>query len=260
MSRSLPFLIVLILFFSSCNDDDVNIGKQELGKPKKSQAALKTNKTKKPVPVRGYRFVIIGDFDGDGKKDTLTEHYFSRVTGKETNKFYQNMNYDELVKITGQKKPRSFLVANFQSIGSLEISKSEQQLGLAYLKNEGDLNGDGGDEVSYVVCWADWSNVNSCNIVTYKNGKWKVLYSFRIWDWQLPDLPETYNEYGLMGLANKFPVNDDNANRKILLAFKNFKGLIKKKGDGKVQITYMTDEAELDSVIVDLKSASQHKR
>ena len=33
-------------------------------------------------PVFGYRFVISGDFDGDGLKEMLVEHYYSQLKTK----------------------------------------------------------------------------------------------------------------------------------------------------------------------------------
>ena len=87
-----------------------------------------------------------------------------------------------------------------------------------------------------------------------KNKKWTVLYSFPIWDWQLPNLPETFNQYGLFGLENKV-INTTNAiaNKQLEKELKNFKGLVKKMGTNKIQIIFMNDEAEIDTMIVDLK-------
>lgn len=108
------------------------------------------------VPVFGYRFVISGDFDGDGKNEKLTEHFYSQLDNKETNKFYEGLtDYDQLVDLTVKKDPVSFISSDNKHIDTLLISSGGQLLGLSYLKNEGDLNGDGTDEVSYVVDWAD---------------------------------------------------------------------------------------------------------
>ena len=136
----------------------------------------------------------------------------------------------------------------------MHISSGGQLLGLSYLKNEGDLNGDGTDEVSYVVNWADWSNTNTWHLVTYKNKKWKELYSFAIWDWQLPDLPETFNQYGLIGLEQKI-INTTNVtmNKRIEKELKDFKGLVKKVKTNKIQVIFKNNEAEEDTMIVDLK-------
>ena len=34
------------------------------------------------TPVLGYRFIVSGDFDGDGKKEKLIEHFFQDLTTK----------------------------------------------------------------------------------------------------------------------------------------------------------------------------------
>lgn len=136
----------------------------------------------------------------------------------------------------------------------MHISSGGQLLGLSYLKNEGDLNGDGTDEVSYVVNWADWSNLNTWHLVTYKNKKWTALYSFPIWDWQLPDLPETFNHYGLFGLEDKLiNTTNDTINKQIEQKLLNFKGLVKRIDKNKIQVIFRNEEAEEDTKIVDLK-------
>jgi hypothetical protein len=211
---------------------------------------------KKLIPVFGYRFVIKGDFDGDGKQEQLVEHFYSLKTHKETNKFYENIpDYEKLVELTVQKEPHSLVSCSNPTIKDLEISQGGQLLGLSYLKNEGDLNGDGTDEVSYVVNWADWSNLNHWHLMTYRNQQWEELYTFSIWDWQLPDLPETFNEYGLFGLQNKY-INAHNtkANKAIEKDLMEFKGLVRKVAKDSIEIYYMTNEAELDTLGVNLKN------
>lgn len=206
-------------------------------------------------PVFGYRFVISGDFDGDGKKEKLTEHFISSLDYKETNKFYDSLiDYEQLVDLTVQKEPISFVLSNNNRIDTLQISSGGQLLGVSYLKNEGDLNGDGTDEVSYVVHIADWSNFNTWHIMTYHKNKWKELYSFSIWDWQIPDLPQTYNQYGLFGLEQKIiNTTNDTINRLIEKEIKSFKGLIKKISTNKIQIIFRNDESMLDTMVVNLK-------
>jgi len=206
-------------------------------------------------PVLGYRFILTGDFDGDGKKEKLIEHFFSGLDYKETNKFYDSLSdYDQLVALTVKKAPYSFVSSDNNRIDTLHISSGGQLLGLSYIKNEGDLNGDGTDEVSYVVSWADWSNLNTWHIVTYKNKKWTELYSFPIWDWQLPNLPQTFNQYGLFGLDDKIiNTTNDTVNNRLEAELINFKGLVKKVKTNKIQVIFRNDEAEEDTTIVDLK-------
>lgn len=206
-------------------------------------------------PVLGYRFILTGDFDGDGKKEKLIEHFYSLLDNKETNKFYDSLsNYNQLVALTEKKEPYSFVSSDNRRIDTLHISTDDQLLGLSYLKNEGDLNGDGTDEVSYVIDWADWSSWNTWHLVTYKNKKWTELYSFPIWDWQLPDLPETFNQYGLFGLEQKIiNTTNDTVNKRIEKELLDFKGLVKKVKTNKIQVIFRNDETEEDTMIVDLK-------
>lgn len=221
-----------------------------------SQEVYSNTPPKNIKPAFGYRFILSGDFDGDGKKERLVEHFFSGLNNKETNKFYANLSeYDQLVTLTLKKSPYSFVTSDNELIDTLRIDSEGQLFGLSYLKNEGDLTGDGREEVSYVVNWADWSNLNTCHLVTYKNKRWVELYSFPIWDWQLPDLPETFNQYGLFGLQQKL-INstNDTVNARIEKELIAFKGLIKKVKKNKIQVVVRNDEAELDTMVVDLKA------
>jgi hypothetical protein len=209
--------------------------------------------------VFGYRFVITGDFDGDGKTEQLFEHYFSLRDNKETNKFYEGLDdYSDAVGLAIEKYPYVFLSSDNPLIDTLRITKDGQVFGISYLKNEGDLDGDGGDEISYVVDWADWSNCNTWYIMTYKKGKWKELYSFEIRDWQLPALPYMTNQYGLFGTEGKFVIpENDTINTLIEKELYEFEGLVKKIKTNKIQVIFINDEAELDTMIVNLKKVKQ---
>lgn len=256
--KPIVFLSLCLLFvIYSCNNFDKKtaVKKTPIHTIGDKKAISADTSGKNLVPVFGYRFAITGDFNGDGKKEKLTEHFISRIDNCESDKFYEGLkDYNQLVELTMRKKPISLVTCDDKSIHSLLIT-SHRNLGLAYLKNEGDLNGDGTDEVSYVIDWTDWSNLNSWNIVTYKNGKWKDLYSFPIWDWQLPDLPQTYNQYGPVGLENKI-INTKNtkANKEIEDSLNSFKGLVKKISNNKIQIIYDNKESVLDTAVVKLKA------
>lgn len=206
-------------------------------------------------PVAGYRFVIKGDFDGDGKQETLTEHYISLIDRQETNKGYDGLpEYDQLVALTIKKQPYAFVMASKPAIDTLRISSDPQLLGLSYLKNEGDLDGDGADELSYVVDWADYSSGNTWHIMSYKNRHWKELYSFAIWDWQLPDLPQAMSEYELSGQEGKNAVPEsDTLNVLLQEQLDAFPGLVKKMGGGKIMVIYKNEQAAQDTMVVDLK-------
>ncbi len=213
-------------------------------------------------PVMGYRFVIRGDFDGDGRQDTLTEHFTSLLNGKETNKYYDSLDsYEQLVALTVQKDPASFVSSNTKSIDTLFISAGGQLLGLAYLKNEGDLDGDGGDEVSYVVDAADWSSINTCYIMSFKHHKWKELYNFGIWDWQIPPLPQFTAQYGPFGVAGMMStVGNDTINAQLQKQLDAWPGFVKKICNNKIRVTFRNENADMDTMVVDLRHLKKKPR
>ncbi len=187
-------------------------------------------------PVFGYRFMIVGDFNGDGKKEQLVERFFDKEAKQETNKFFEGITYDSLLSLNAKKKLQCFVVSDDEKLDTLKIA-SPFHLGLSYLKNEGDLNGDGTDELSYVVNHADWSNLNTWHLATYRNNRWVELYAFGIWDWELPELPHDQN---------------DSTNHRLEGELKSFQGLVTPIKKGVIQIAFRNDEAELDTMIVDL--------
>lgn len=240
----------MLLIFSACSRTDRH---SHAARPVRKPIGL----TKEPLkPVMGYRFVITGNFDGSGKTDTLTEHFISSIDHRETNKLYEGIDYDSLIALNQKKTPELVLYSSNKNIAPFKMDAG-YQLGLAYLKNEGDLNGDGRDEISYVVNYTDWSNLNECVIATYKNKKWRTIYAFDIWDWQLPNLPGTYNDLGIAGRENFVPVKNDTVNQKILKNFNEFQGLIKKVAKNKMRIIYMKMDhengPELDTTVVDIR-------
>lgn len=138
-------------------------------------------------PVKGPRMKVTGDFNGDGKNDTLYERYISLLTGKETNKEY---DFDEDIdgmdalffhqNLAFRKKPLVRLKSNDPAIKNFDVASGGAQGGFDYLKNIGDLNGNGTDELVFYIYSVDMSSLNSCALATYKNGKWKQIKSWVI--------------------------------------------------------------------------------
>lgn len=253
---SLLLTVVLVTITICC---DVNSKNKKPGEQIVLDTINKNSLQQNITPVFGYRFTIEGDFDGDGEKEKLTEHFISGIDKRETNKYYDGFeDYDDMFVKVMKKEPISFVICDRKQIDTMRIY-SGQIFGVAYLKNEGDLNGDGTDEVSYVVDWADWSNLNSWNIVTYKRHKWVRLYSFPIWDWQLPDLPHATNQYGLFGAEGRTIVSDT-ANDMLIKKLIEFEGLVKKINTNKIQVIYRNDEADIDTMFVDLKHLRRKKK
>lgn len=151
-------------------------------------------------PIWGDRMKVIGDFDGDGAQDTLYERYISRVTGKETNKDYDWSASGEVgeeccdwlfykQKWIADKDPLVRLESKNPAIKRFDVESGGCQNGFDYLKNVGDLNGDGTDEIAYYIYDVDMSMMNSCALATYKNGQWKEVYH-----WDIMELDFIYEE------------------------------------------------------------------
>ncbi|MDA3779540.1 MAG: hypothetical protein PF487_04850 [Bacteroidales bacterium] len=227
MKTTIYISVLIIILFGCLNTTEVNNPARNIGcDSTKNIIADSIITNDSLIPILGNRFSIIGDFNGDGKKESLFEHYISKIDNKETNKSYANaIEYDELVKLICKKEPMSFLSSNNLKIDTLNISAGKQLFGLMFLKNEGDLDGDNADEVSYIVDWADWSNLNTYHIMSYKNNKWVELGTFPILEFQL-DNPILSN------------------------------GMIKKNDNSIIECYYNNNESMLDTMIFKLNNSN----
>jgi hypothetical protein len=190
--------------------------------------------------IYGYRYSLIGDFNGDGETETLTEHYFDQDSGKEVSKYLDSI--DDMDR-TLQIHPFSFMLSENKNIDTLIIGLGGQLSEIHFIKNEGDLNGDKTDEISYVTSYADYSSLNTCLIITYSTNNWKEIYSFPVWEWQYPELPFRESE----------KLVKDSAYLKMESELLNFEGLIKKIKTNTIKITYRGKQGDEETKIVELK-------
>ncbi|AYL95708.1 hypothetical protein [Mucilaginibacter celer] len=244
-------LYIIVAFFCICSCGGARHKGDKL-KPNADAASEEKSVdtlAQKPQPAFGYRFVISGDFDGDGKQEKLVEHFCDSTGAKEVDKFFKG-DYDDDVKMLHSRKCHSFLKCDNNLIDAPPIEPLPN-FGLLFLKNEGDLNGDGNDEISFVTNKADWSNLNDYTIMTYKHGKWETLYWFPIWEWQLPDLPR--KAYNLKLYGNQEDVIDT-TDQRLLKELESFSGLVKKINNKKLQIIYRSRDISADTIIVSLKN------
>lgn len=118
------------------------------------------------------------------------------------------------------------------------IANDNQLFGVSWMKNDGDLLGNGRDVMEYVIDWADWSSINTCHLVTWDGKKWKELYAFTIHDWEIPQLPGFATGYGLFGVDGGTAISSkyDTVNLRLEKELKAFPGFIKNKGGGVVKI------------------------
>jgi hypothetical protein len=86
----------------------------------------------------------------------------------------------------------------------------------------------------------------------------EVTYKFEIRDWQVPDLPQTYNQYSGFGLQDKnINTTNDAANKRIEKNLNDFKGFVRKIANNKIQIIHVNNDAVPDTTIVSLKKSSR---
>jgi hypothetical protein len=211
-----------------------------------------TTSTKKIKPNWGYRFKITGDFDGDGKQEKLTERFYSQRDRKETNKFYHSIHDLEMsIDSSKIKRCKSFLICTDLKIDTFF---TKGMLGLRWLKNEGDLDQDGGEELSFAIVNSGDFSKTHCFIFSFKNGAWHELHKFDIQEDQLPHLPgkgNLYLETGEYSLLYE-PINDS-LNQERIKSLNNFPGFITKLKDSKISIRTQDARGQINTSIVDLK-------
>jgi hypothetical protein len=204
--------IAIAVIFSCCHN----------APDKKESPAIKDTVTKDKSPdlkIFGDRLKIAGDFDGDGKTDTIYESYISSLTGKETFKTLDSTDWENNRDLIVQNKPLCRLYANINGTDTFLVTDEAQQTGIRLLENLGDLNNDKGDELGYIIALAHNSNLNHYYILSLtKEKKWKSLFDFPI------------NE----------AVNEESEN-----LYKN-KYLIQKEGGNKIKYKFYSDSATVE--------------
>jgi hypothetical protein len=106
------------------------------------------------------RFFIKGDFDGDGFEENL---------------------YESATKLFSDNKELTDLVL-------------DGDLGVYFLVNEGDLDGDGGDEISFMSVNRDYSNLNVFRVWSYTGNRWRELFQVPVHEWDCPNYKPTKQE------------------------------------------------------------------
>lgn len=167
----------------------------------------------KGAAIWGYRFVLVGDFDGNQQQDTLVEAFVDS-TGKETNKFFENLELLDYQLYTKIWKTKSYM---YCSNATIDTFRATSHLGVEYAEVIGDIDGNGTDEIGIVPYHADMSSMNVYSIYTYKEGKWMEFYSFGIRDWRFPVLPGYNPLYGLFGTMEHINTTGQDSLNKHLL-------------------------------------------
>lgn len=139
--------------------------------PKTADNKIKLHKLEK--------LFVVGDFDGDGKQDTIFQHNFSKLTKAEIEYSadpFQN-EWDTVVKWFYDQEADLYLTISKSNTDTLSLGTAQ---GLYCLINVGDNNADGKDEIALVIDYLDFSRVNSCKIYSWCKDKWTLLKEFGV--------------------------------------------------------------------------------
>jgi hypothetical protein len=122
---------------------------------------------------------IAGDFDGDGQKEILFQHNFSKLTKKEIDHAADPFanEWDTVVQWFDHQQADIYLAIDKKNCDTLHLGLGQ---GLYCLINIGDNNKDGKDEIALVVDYLDYSRVNTCKIYALCSNQWKLLQEFGI--------------------------------------------------------------------------------
>ncbi len=125
------------------------------------------------------QFKIRGDFNGDGNEDIL---YQDNIDGKgiSIDSFPSHHEHDIDLIYEFFNQQSSNVTLTLLGEKGTDTLKLGIGLGLNYLNNLGDLNGDGQEEIALVVDYCDYSSVNSCQIYSLCGNRWEELFSFGI--------------------------------------------------------------------------------
>jgi hypothetical protein len=162
--------LTLILALLSCNGQTEKMVYNSTV-PKAAGDKIKLHELKK--------LFVVGDFDGDGKQDTIFQHNYSRSTKAEIEYSadpFQN-EWEAVVKWFYDQDAVVYLTINKSNQDTLHLGIAH---GLYCLININDNNGDIRDEIALVVDYLDFSMLNSCRIYSLCKGKWTLLKQFEI--------------------------------------------------------------------------------
>ncbi len=227
--KQIVALLILILLYNGqiVAQQEINTVKTNhlVAKPLTSDDSLQLkidSLLRNVTPIMGYRFVVMGDFDGDHSVDTLYERYTDSTFQHEAPKYYEsadtNFDYGDVIFLNEYLAKASFIEWK-----KLNIQLSGGQLGFHYIENCGDINLDGKDELLVVKQWADFSNINHAYIYTLENKQWIEIYAIPIWEWQFPETPSASMIPGLFGNFQYGVTQNDSLDKEIEASLKAFK-------------------------------------
>ena len=165
-------IYLLIIFYFSCN----NVLKKDGGKIHQSLFLKNNNDSLNTIFRRLDKLVALGDFNGDGKIDTLLQNNINSETKVPIDSI-PDIPFDSLQRYFDRLGSEVILNTSYSPNDTLKLGSGE---GLFCLINIGDINNDKKDEIALVVDNCSFSNVVQCQIYTQCKNKWVELKCFNI--------------------------------------------------------------------------------
>lgn len=163
------YLFLLLVLIISCNEN----------KKKITNVPVSDTINKRIAFHKLEKRSVIGDFDGNGKQDTIFEHNYSKESKTEilaSPDPYEN-DWEIVENWFYTQKADLYLTINKKNKDTLHLGTAQ---GLYCLINIGDNNNDRKDEIALVIDKLDLGRVNSCKIYSLCNKKWTPLKEFGI--------------------------------------------------------------------------------
>jgi hypothetical protein len=165
---------IILVFIMSCSNFD----------SKKNETKSIDTLTQIKLKTSNFKFVhldklsITGDFNGDGKIDTLVENTISGLNKLPIDSIPNYGELDSLARFFDKVESVLTLTLINRKCDTLHFGSPAK--GLYCLINIGDNNNDKKDEIALVIDYCDFSNCNSCLIYTLCENKWIELKTFKI--------------------------------------------------------------------------------
>ncbi|WP_291083560.1 hypothetical protein [Flavobacterium sp. BFFFF1] len=119
---------------------------------------------------------VTGDFDGDGKQDTIYQNTLSGITHQFVDSFPASA-WDSIQIYFDRIDADVFLTVRNRKCDTLHLGSGG---GLYCLINMGDNNKDKKDEIALVLDNYSFTNISNCTIYSLCGSQWQELKTFQI--------------------------------------------------------------------------------
>jgi hypothetical protein len=183
--------------------------------------------------IFGYRFMLYGDFNGDGKTDTLIEKYTDSL-GNNIPKYFGENDIGTNQCFEHKCGMRNFLCNTNGNSDSIPLRH------LCFAENLGHLNGDGTDEIGFISSNGDYSSLSSYHIYTFKKERWNELLYIPTWEWMFPPTPVNPSSYYMFGHFKDTLITTDTLNQRLEKEMNEF-DFVKNLGNGVIEFEMRND-------------------